>query len=226
MSGAAWLAAGAAAAAVAGAWDAIAAVERTRVAAALARLVEPLRRAGDEGRAPTAPERRRLAAVAAGALWAAGWLVGGAGLGLVAALAGPAAAAIRASRSTSSPRRCSSMRIPMPSIHRVLSEAYRLLQPGGVLAVLDFAKTGDPFLDFMMIGHGARNNEPYMPHLFETDVVGLSGRSDSRRPRCCRSTSAAPDCWTTDAGPSAPSGTSRGSFSAPSASRTARAVSS
>jgi tight adherence protein B len=121
VSAAAWLAAGAAGAAVAGAWDAIAAVERTRVAAALARLVEPLRRAGDEGRAPTAPERRRLAAVAAGALWAAGWLVGGAGLGLVAALAGPAAVlgVVRARRR----RWREELRAAAPSCARTMADA-------------------------------------------------------------------------------------------------------
>ena len=97
---AAWLAAGAAGAGVVGAWEALAAVERTRVAAAAARVLEPLARAGREGRVPTAPERRRLWAVAAAALLAAGWLAGGVGLGVLAALAGPAAvvAAVRARR--------------------------------------------------------------------------------------------------------------------------------
>ena len=100
MSSAAWLAAGAAGAGVAGAWEALAAVERTRVAAAVARVLEPLARAGREGREPTAPERRRLWAVAAGALLAAGWLAGGLALGALAAMAGPAAVllAIRARR--------------------------------------------------------------------------------------------------------------------------------
>jgi len=100
MSRAAWLAAGAAGAGVVGAWEALAAVERTRVAAAVARVLEPLARAGREGRMPTAPERRRLWAVAAAALLAAGWLAGGAALGALAALAGPAAvvAVVRARR--------------------------------------------------------------------------------------------------------------------------------
>jgi tight adherence protein B len=100
MSQAAWLAAGAAGAGVAGAWEALAAVERTRVAAAAARVLEPLARAGREGRVPTAPERRRLWAVAAAALLAAGWLLGGPALGVLAALSGPAAvvAAVRARR--------------------------------------------------------------------------------------------------------------------------------
>lgn len=63
--------------------------------------------------------------------------------------------------------------MPMPVLRRVLAEALRVLRPGGLLAVLDFAHTGDQFLDFVMDGHGARNNEPYMPHLFKTDVPGL-----------------------------------------------------
>jgi tight adherence protein B len=91
MSTAVWLAAGAAGVGVAGAWEAFAAVERTRVATAVARVLEPLERAGREGRVPTLSERRRLWAVAAAALLAAGWLVGGVALGFVAALAGPAA---------------------------------------------------------------------------------------------------------------------------------------
>ena len=100
MSQAAWLAAGAAGVGVAGAWEALAAVERTRVAAAVTRVLDPLVRAGREGREPTMAERRRLWAVAAAALLAAGWLVAGVALGLLAALAAPAAvvAATRARR--------------------------------------------------------------------------------------------------------------------------------
>lgn len=94
MSRAAWLAAGAAGIGVAGAWEALAAVERTRVAAAVARLLEPLARAGNEGRQPSRPERRRLWTVTAATLLGAGWLVGGLLLGLVAALAGPAVVVI------------------------------------------------------------------------------------------------------------------------------------
>jgi tight adherence protein B len=91
VSHAAWLAAGAAGAGVVGAWEALAAVERTRVAAGAARVLEPLVRVAREGRVPTAPERRRLWALAAAALLAAGWLLGGVALGVLAALAGPAA---------------------------------------------------------------------------------------------------------------------------------------
>ncbi len=85
---------------VLGGWEALAAVERSRIAAGLGRVVEPLVRAGREGRVPTAPERRRLALLATAALAAAGWLLGGPGLGLVAAVAGPAVvvAALKARR--------------------------------------------------------------------------------------------------------------------------------
>jgi ubiquinone/menaquinone biosynthesis C-methylase UbiE len=60
--------------------------------------------------------------------------------------------------------------VPMPVLRCILAEAFRVLRPGGLLAVLDFAHTGEAFRDFVMDGHGARNNEPYMPHLFRTDV--------------------------------------------------------
>jgi tight adherence protein B len=86
------LAFGAGFAAVAGVWELLAAVERTRVAAAFARLVAPVVRAG-QGVSPTTSERRRLAVLAAAALAAAGWLVGGLAFALVAGVAGPATAA-------------------------------------------------------------------------------------------------------------------------------------
>jgi tight adherence protein B len=94
------LAATAAACGVAAAWELLAAVERTRPAELVSRALEPLVRAGREGHAATALERRRLAFVAAAALAAAGWLVGGLGLGVLAGVAGPAVAiaALRARR--------------------------------------------------------------------------------------------------------------------------------
>jgi tight adherence protein B len=94
------LAFGAGAAGVLGVWEALAAVERSRAVGLLERALEPLARAGHEGRAPTGPERRRLALLATGALAAAGWLVGGPALAVLAAILGPALvlAAVRARR--------------------------------------------------------------------------------------------------------------------------------
>jgi tight adherence protein B len=94
------LAFGAGAAGVLGVWEALAAVERSRAIAALERALEPLVRAGHEGRVPTGPERRRLGLLATGALAAAGWLAGGVVLGLLAAVLGPAlvVAVVRARR--------------------------------------------------------------------------------------------------------------------------------
>jgi tight adherence protein B len=89
---AALLAFGAAAAAVVGAWELLAAVERTRVAAAWRRAVAPIVRAGREGVSPTFAERRRLGVLAAAVLAAAGWFVSGVGAALVAGVAGPAIA--------------------------------------------------------------------------------------------------------------------------------------
>jgi tight adherence protein B len=100
MSRAAVLAFAAGATGLLGTWEALAAVERSRVAAGVARAFEPLVRAGREGRPPTAPERRRLALLATVALAAAGWLLAGPGLAVVAAVAGPAVvvAAVKARR--------------------------------------------------------------------------------------------------------------------------------
>ena len=92
MSRATILAFAAGAAGVLGAWEALAAVERMRVVAAIGRAAEPLVRAGREGRAVTVPEQRRLALLATGALAAGGWLAGGLGLAVIAAVGGPAVA--------------------------------------------------------------------------------------------------------------------------------------
>jgi len=63
------------------------------IAAWLRMAVEPLRRAGEEGYAPSTPERRRLAAVGAGAALLAGWFLAGAVVAVPLAVAGPALAA-------------------------------------------------------------------------------------------------------------------------------------
>jgi len=54
--------------------------------------LEPLRRAGEEGYAPSRPERRRLAAVGAGAALLGGWFLAGAAAAAPLAVAGPALA--------------------------------------------------------------------------------------------------------------------------------------
>jgi tight adherence protein B len=115
------LAFAAAACAVLGVWDALAAVERTRVVAALARAVAPVIRAGREGVGPTAPERRRLAVLAAAALAGAGWLAGGMLAAAVAATAGPALAmaAVRARRR----RFRAALAAAAPSVARTLADA-------------------------------------------------------------------------------------------------------
>jgi tight adherence protein B len=107
--------------AVLGLWEGLAAVERTRVVAVLGRVVAPVVRAGREGVGPTAPERRRLAVLAAAALAAAGWLVGGLAAGVVAAIAGPAlaTAAVRSRRR----RFRSALAAAAPSVARSLADA-------------------------------------------------------------------------------------------------------
>lgn len=62
-------------------------------AAWLRQAVEPLRRAGREGYAPSTRERRRLAALGAAAAIVAGWLVGGLEVALPLSVAGPGIAA-------------------------------------------------------------------------------------------------------------------------------------
>ena len=85
------LAALAAMSGVFGAWEALAVVEQVRPARAVGRALTPLRLAGRVGRAPTAPERRRLAIVGAGTLMAAGWLLAGPAAGILLGAVGPAA---------------------------------------------------------------------------------------------------------------------------------------
>lgn len=86
------LAALAGGAAVLGAWEALAAVEQAAVARAVGRVVAPLRAAGSSGRVPTSAERRRLGAVGAATLLAAGWLVAGPWAGAALAAGAPWAA--------------------------------------------------------------------------------------------------------------------------------------
>jgi tight adherence protein B len=75
--------------AVAGAWEALAAVEQAAPARVIGRWLEPLGALRREGRSPTMPERRRLALVGAGALLAGGWLLAGPVAGAACAAVGP-----------------------------------------------------------------------------------------------------------------------------------------
>lgn len=74
---------------VVGAWEALAAVEQAAVVRAASRVTGPLHAARRDGRAATAPERRRLALTGAATLFAAGWLVAGPFAGGAAAATGP-----------------------------------------------------------------------------------------------------------------------------------------
>lgn len=83
--------------AAAGGLAALAAREAVLASPAAARwlrlALEPLRRAGREGYAPSALERRRLAAVGAGAALLGGWFVAGPSVALPLGVAGPGLAA-------------------------------------------------------------------------------------------------------------------------------------
>ncbi len=74
--------------------------------------LEPLRRAGREGYAPSAPERRRLALLGSVAAVVAGWLLGGLSLSLPLAVAGPALAASAIGRSRQRYRRAVERALP------------------------------------------------------------------------------------------------------------------
>ncbi len=82
--------------AAAGGLSALAAREAVLATPAVARwlrlALEPLGRAGKEGYAPSTLERRRLAAVGAGAALVGGWLLAGAAAAVPLAVAGPALA--------------------------------------------------------------------------------------------------------------------------------------
>jgi tight adherence protein B len=99
------------------AWEALAAVDQRLAARAVGRWFAPLRAHGE----PSAVERRRLAAVAAGALCAAGWLVAGPLAALVLAAAGPWAAnrALAVRRG----RRRADLAAAAPAVARALADA-------------------------------------------------------------------------------------------------------
>ena len=60
--------------------------------------------------------------------------------------------------------------LPGESVEATLAETRRLLAPGGVSIHLDF-RTEDPFWQFVMYGHGVRNNEPFLEPLIRMDLA-------------------------------------------------------
>jgi tight adherence protein B len=99
------------------AWEALAAVDQRLAARTVGRWIAPLVRGGDV----SAGERRRLAAVAAGALCAAGWLIAGPFAALLLAAAGPWAAnrALAARRA----RRRAQLAAAAPGVARAIADA-------------------------------------------------------------------------------------------------------
>jgi ubiquinone/menaquinone biosynthesis C-methylase UbiE len=66
--------------------------------------------------------------------------------------------------------------LPAESIEATLAETRRLLAPGGVSIHLDF-RTEDPFWQFVMYGHGQRNNEPFLEPLIRMDLAAAYRRA-------------------------------------------------
>jgi len=70
--------------------------------------------------------------------------------------------------------------MPPEAIAATLREAARLLAPGGVLRMLDFQFSGQPFRDVAFAEHGVRNNEPFLPGLCELDMAALCAQAGLR----------------------------------------------
>jgi tight adherence protein B len=121
VSSAPLLAAIAATCAVGAAWEALLLAEHARVPATLRRSLARVLATGRGGREPTSPERARLAALGALALFAAGWIVAGPLAGVVVGAAGPAAAAalVRARRR----RWRAALEEGAPAVARALADA-------------------------------------------------------------------------------------------------------
>jgi len=67
--------------------------------------------------------------------------------------------------------------MPQPAIRAFFAGAARILKPGGLLRLLEFQFTGEPFRDLAMMEHGSRNNEPFMPGMMATDTAALANDS-------------------------------------------------
>lgn len=63
--------------------------------------------------------------------------------------------------------------MPAAQIEQTLSEAARVLKPGGYVRFLEFWPTGDAVRDITVYEHAERNNEPYFRDLFATDATGI-----------------------------------------------------
>jgi SAM-dependent methyltransferase len=57
-----------------------------------------------------------------------------------------------------------------PALREAFREAHRVLAPGGTVVHLDF-QVRDPFLRFIHVTHGRRNNEPYMDEINRLDLA-------------------------------------------------------
>lgn len=121
MSPAVLLAGLAGACAVLAAWEAIAAAEQERVLQAARRWCAPVLDVLRSGREPTDPERRRLLVLGTMALLGAGWLVAGAGAGVVLAATAPWAA--RAVVRIRLRRRRAAVAAGAPAIARAIADA-------------------------------------------------------------------------------------------------------
>ena len=66
--------------------------------------------------------------------------------------------------------------LPKENVEATLAETRRLLAPGGVSIHLDF-RTEDPFWQFIMYGHGVRNNEPFLEPLIRMDLADAYRRA-------------------------------------------------
>lgn len=73
--------------------------------------------------------------------------------------------------------------MPPDAVKETIAEAARIMRPGGVLRFLEFATTGDAFRDATVYEHGERNNEPFMPMLFDSDVEGFCAAAGLKNAR-------------------------------------------